>query len=173
MEKYAIFPWSLPQACAQYRLDLWANTRHTYIVQAVDSDNWAILKRDLPQRFVQSLDALNEMVENIIMRAGVRIRFAYAHTCYDIKKCIVERESVIADMVNDMAERHGAHTDSVVITAQEWLSKLQDPLHVYKDNILYVILLDMLGRPEHDDDWPWKKEDIWKMAIIQRGYPHK
>ena len=101
LEKYAIFPWALTLPCAQYRLDLWACTRHTYVIQAIDSENWVILKRDLPERFVQSLNALDDMARNILNRAGQRVSYAYAHVCDYIMKHEMDSGAVVADLVND------------------------------------------------------------------------
>ena len=38
--RYMVFPWLLPLMLIQHRLDLWATTRHTYSVQAVDLDTY-------------------------------------------------------------------------------------------------------------------------------------
>ena len=44
---------------------------------------------------------------------------------------------------------------------------------MYKDHIMYVILMDLLELPEYDEYWPWEKVDLHNMAIQQRGHPPK
>ena len=56
----------------QYRLDLWATSRHTYVVQALEQETWVIVKRDLPERITRALDALEEITHDILHRAGLR-----------------------------------------------------------------------------------------------------
>ena len=173
LEKYAVYPWNLSLACAQYRLDLWARSRHTYVIQAIDTENWVILKRDLPQRFVEPLNTLQNVVRNMIERAGVRVWYAYAHSYQHKIKYDNEDGSVIADLVNDLADKHSTHSDNIVITTDEWLPNLHDPLHVYVKNVLYVILLEFLEHPDYIETWPWEIHVMQELATIQRGEPAK
>ena len=84
LKKYAVFSWSLPLSCAKYRMDLWANTRHTYVMQAVDSDNWIILKRDLPQRIIQLLNALDTMVGDMSGPESQACLCQFLPACHDM-----------------------------------------------------------------------------------------
>ena len=45
------------------------------------------------------------------------------------------------------------------------------PLHVYANNVLYVVLMQFLEHPDYMELWPWEIHDIKTMAAIQRGEP--
>ena len=171
VESYMVFPWSLSLSTIQYRVELWASSRHMYTAQAIDLDTYVIVKRDLPERIVTTLDAMRDYVNRWIQRAGVRIRYAYAHDCDRVKRYDAYQEEVVAEFICHLSEQLGLSTDDIVVTAAEWLPKLEDRLGIYSCNILYVILVCYLEHDDYKDLWPWYPRDILNMAVQQRGIP--
>ena len=123
-----------------------------------------ILKPDLPQCFIQSLDTLDGMVEDIIRRAREKVRYAYATANQRGIIFNAPDGAVVADLVNELAIKHDMHTDSM---------RLEDPIHVYRNNTLCVILMDYLDHPDYVNDWPWDRALIRRMPALQRGIPAK
>ena len=109
----------------------------------------------------------------MVERAGVKIKYAYAHACDDILKYDAYAEEVVAEMVCYLSDLHQVSTDDIVITAEERLPKLEDRLMIYSKNVLYVILHCYLYHEKYIDLWPWHLHDIENMAICQRGIPKK
>ena len=171
VERYMVFPWSLSLSSIQHRVELWASSRHMYTAQALDLDTYVIVKRDLPERIVSTLDAMRDYVHRWIQRAGVRIKYAYAHDCDRVKKYNAYQEEVVAEFICYLSEEHGLSTDDIVVTAAEWLPNLEDQLAIYSCNILYVILVCYLDHEDYRDLWPWYPRDILNMAVQQRGIP--
>ena len=89
-----------------------------------------------------------------------------------VKVWVMDDDAMIADMINDLADRHKVHTDSIMVTAAEWLPKLEDPVSGLPpcdpihctDWILFMSIRIML---------PWEIADLQRMATQQNGYPLK
>ena len=169
VESHAVYPWKLTLPFIQYRLDLWARTRHTYSALAVDSETFVILKRDLPERFMRALEAFDEIIEQRLARAGMRVPYAFAEKPEEKKIYHAEDNGVIAELITHISMEHDIHTNDIVVTTDPWLPKLEDPLKIYRGHMLYVILMDRLYHPEYIQWWPWELHVIEWMAIMQRG----
>ena len=105
VETYMIVPSRLTISFVQYRIDLWASTRHMYTVQAIDSETWVVSKRELPERFMRALHALDEITRDILQRAGMVIRYAYAHQCEVVYKNYAYDQEVVAELVVYLSDK--------------------------------------------------------------------
>ena len=169
--RYMVFPWTLSLTFIQHRLDLWASSRHSCWVQAVDDEAYVIVKRDFPQRVITIMDTMSEVPDHKIQRAGIKIKYAYAHDYEKILKYDAYNKEVIAESVCHISDVHGISTHDVIVTTDEWLSNLEDRMMIYSKNILYVILFCYLEHDDYKDVWPWHIQDIKDMAVYQRGTP--
>ena len=118
---------------------------------------------------MRALEAFDQVIEERIMRAGVKVPYAFAEN--PDKRHIYEAEDngVIAELITHLSMEHDVHTNDIVVTTDPWLPKLEDPLKVYKGHMLYVVFMDRLYHPDYIQLWPWELHVMEWMAVMQRG----
>ena len=76
-----------------------------------------------------------------------------------------------AEMVVARSVENDVCANDVAVATDEWVLQLEDPIAVYKNNPLYVILFCYLYDKAYVDLWPWDLRVIEHIAIYQKGEP--